>query len=158
MSEEFEAIGALTSFSVGTLDGRDAMMVIELATTPEEFERGIRRQMPVAMTPEHARELCEALLLAAKAALWAIRPAQHCGQLTPGFAKERQGAARPTRLCTAISDCALQHTPAWGVILHSAFPERVSDAAPRTHDPPTESLSRSVGSGDEGVEPGGAAL
>jgi hypothetical protein len=43
-------------------------MVIELATTPEEYERGIRRQMPVAMTPEHARELGEALLLAAKAA------------------------------------------------------------------------------------------
>jgi hypothetical protein len=68
MSQEFDAIGALTNFSVGTLDGCDAMMVIELATTPEEFERGIRRQMPVAMTPQHARELGEALLLAARAA------------------------------------------------------------------------------------------
>ena len=39
-------------------------MVIELATTPEEYERGVRHQMPVAITPEHARELGEALLLA----------------------------------------------------------------------------------------------
>lgn len=68
MSDDFDVIGAMTSFSVGTLDGRDAMMVIELATTPEEFAQGIRRQMPVAMTPEHARELGEALLLAARAA------------------------------------------------------------------------------------------
>ena len=68
MKPDMDLIGALTSFSVGTLDGRDAMMVIELATTPEEYERGIRHQMPVAMTPEHARELGEALLLAARAA------------------------------------------------------------------------------------------
>jgi hypothetical protein len=68
MTQDFSDIGALTSFSVGTLDGCDAMMVIELATSPEEYERGIRRQMPVAMTPEHARELGEALLLAAQAA------------------------------------------------------------------------------------------
>jgi len=68
MKPDMDLIGALTNFSVGTLDGRDAMMVIELATTTEEYERGIRRQMPVAMTPEHARELGEALLLAAKAA------------------------------------------------------------------------------------------
>lgn len=68
MSQNFDAIGALTSFSVGTLDGRDTMMVIELATSPEEFKRGIRHHMPVAMTPEHARELGEALLLAARAA------------------------------------------------------------------------------------------
>jgi hypothetical protein len=68
MKPDMDLIGALTSFSVGTLDGRGAMMVIELATTTEEYERGIRRQMPVAMTPEHARELGEALLLAAKAA------------------------------------------------------------------------------------------
>jgi hypothetical protein len=59
---------------VGTLDGCDAMMVIELASSPEEFSRGIRRQMPVAMTPEHARELGEALLLAAKAALMGDTP------------------------------------------------------------------------------------
>lgn len=68
MSKDFDMIGALTSFSVGTLDGRDAMMVIELATSPDEFARGIRHQMPVAMTPEHARELGEALLVAARAA------------------------------------------------------------------------------------------
>ena len=61
MKPDMDLIGALTSFSVGTLDGRDAMMVIELATTPEEYERGIRHQMPVAMTPEHARELGEAI-------------------------------------------------------------------------------------------------
>ena len=39
MKPDMDLIGALTSFSVGTLDGRDAMMVIELATTPEEYEQ-----------------------------------------------------------------------------------------------------------------------
>ena len=68
-----DAIGALTSFSVGTLDGRDAMMVIEIST-PDGFTKGIRHQMPVAMTPEHARELGEALLLAAKAAFMGDTP------------------------------------------------------------------------------------
>ena len=62
-----DVIGALTNFSVGTLDGRDAMMVIEI-TVPHARTRGVRHQMPVAMTPEHARELGEALLLAAQAA------------------------------------------------------------------------------------------
>ncbi len=76
MKPDMDLIGALTSFSVGTLDGRDAMMVIEMANTPEEFEKGIRRQLPVAMTPEHARELGEALLLAAKAALMGELPTQ----------------------------------------------------------------------------------
>jgi hypothetical protein len=74
LNPDMDMIGALTSFSVGTLDGRDPMMVIELATTLEEYESGIRRQMPVAMTPEHARELGEALLLAAKAALMGEAP------------------------------------------------------------------------------------
>jgi hypothetical protein len=74
MTNNFEGIGALTGFSVGTLDGRDAMMVIELAKTPAEFEQGIRHQMPVAMTPEHALELGEALMLAARAALMGDTP------------------------------------------------------------------------------------
>lgn len=76
MTRDFDIIGALTSFSVGTLDGRDAMMVIELATSPDDMARGIRHQMPVAMTPAHARELGEALLLAAKAALMGEAPTQ----------------------------------------------------------------------------------
>jgi len=74
MKPDMDLIGALTSFSVGTLDGRDAMMVIEMALTPEEYDQGVRRQMPVAMTAEHARELGEALLLAAKAALMGEAP------------------------------------------------------------------------------------
>jgi hypothetical protein len=76
MSQDFDVIGALTSFSVGTIDGRDAMMVIELATTPDEFARGIRHQMPVAMTPAHARELGEALLLAAEVAQMGVAPTE----------------------------------------------------------------------------------
>jgi hypothetical protein len=63
-----DLIGALTGFSVGTLDGRDAMMVIEIAANAEDFAQGIRHKMPVAMTPERARELGEALLMAAAAA------------------------------------------------------------------------------------------
>lgn len=74
MKPDMDLIGALTSFSVGTLDGHDAMMVIEMAATPEEYESGVRRQMPVAMTAEHARELGEALLLAARAALMGEAP------------------------------------------------------------------------------------
>lgn len=74
MSKDFDVIEALTSFSVGTLDGRDAMMVIEVAASPEELRNGIRRQMPVAMTAQHARELGEALLLAAKAAMMGDMP------------------------------------------------------------------------------------
>lgn len=74
MKPDLEQIGALTSFSVGTLDGRDAMMVIEMATTPEEYESGVRRKLPVAMTPEHARELGVALLLAARAAAMGETP------------------------------------------------------------------------------------
>jgi hypothetical protein len=65
---DLDAIGALTSFSVGTLDGRDPMMVIEIAI-PDERRRDVRHQMPVAMTVAHARELAEALLLAAEASL-----------------------------------------------------------------------------------------
>jgi hypothetical protein len=76
MAQDFDTIGALTSFSVGTLDGRDAMMVIELAASPEDFARGVRHQMPVAMTPAHARELGEALLLAAQAASMGDAPTQ----------------------------------------------------------------------------------
>lgn len=68
MLQDFDEIGALTRFSVGTINGRDAMMVIELATTPEDFAHGIRHRMPIAMTPDHARELGQALLLAAEAA------------------------------------------------------------------------------------------
>jgi len=45
-----------------------------MAATAEEYEQGVRRQMPVAMTAEHARELGEALLLAAKAALMGEAP------------------------------------------------------------------------------------
>ena len=39
-----DLIGALTGFSVGTLDGRDAMMVIEIAANAEDFAQGIRPQ------------------------------------------------------------------------------------------------------------------
>lgn len=74
MTKDFDAIGALTSFSVGTLDGRDAMMVIEIAANADDFARGIRHQMPVAMTADRARELGEALLMAAKAALMGDTP------------------------------------------------------------------------------------
>jgi hypothetical protein len=71
MSEEHiyrDEISALTSFSVGTLDGRDAMIVLEYAETPESFLAGVRRRLPVAMTPKQARELAEGLLMAAESA------------------------------------------------------------------------------------------
>jgi hypothetical protein len=62
------AINALTSFSVGTLDGRDAMMVIEYAPSPEDLVAGVRKQLPIAMTPAQAKELAEGLLMAAASA------------------------------------------------------------------------------------------
>lgn len=46
MDETFDVIGALTRISVGTLDGRDAMMVIELATTSGEFARAFATGCP----------------------------------------------------------------------------------------------------------------
>ena len=69
-----DLIGALTGFSVGTLDGRDAMMVIEIAANAEDYAQGILHKMPVAMTPERARELGEALLMAAAAAFMGESP------------------------------------------------------------------------------------
>lgn len=61
-------IKALTGFTVGTLDERDAMMVIEYAETPDTYVAGIRRKLPIAMTPKQARELAAGLLMAAKSA------------------------------------------------------------------------------------------
>lgn len=50
------------------------MMVIEIAANAEDFAQGIRHKMPVAMTPERARELGEALLMAAAAAIMGDAP------------------------------------------------------------------------------------
>jgi hypothetical protein len=74
MAQDFDSVGAMMSFSVGVLGGRDPMMVIELASSQEDLSQGIRRKMPVAMTAEHARELGEALLLAAEAAMMGDTP------------------------------------------------------------------------------------
>jgi hypothetical protein len=63
-----DQISALMSFSVGTLDGRDAMVVLEYAEKPEDILIGARRQLLLAMTPEKARELAEGLLMAAESA------------------------------------------------------------------------------------------
>lgn len=76
VSLDFNDIGAMTNFSVGTLDGSDAMMVIEMASTPEDYRRGVRHQVPIAMTADHARELAEALLLAAEAAQMGKTPSE----------------------------------------------------------------------------------
>ncbi len=58
-------IRALTEFSVGTLDEREAMMVLEYAENPNEYAAGIRHKMPFVMTPQQARKLAERLLRAA---------------------------------------------------------------------------------------------
>lgn len=63
-----ELIAALTSFSVGTLDGHDVMMVLEYARSADELVSGPRFGLPLAMTPDRAQQLGEALVLAAKAA------------------------------------------------------------------------------------------
>jgi hypothetical protein len=60
--------GTLTSYSVGTVDDREAMMVVEFARTPEDLALGPRYKLPLAMSAELARELGQALLLAASAA------------------------------------------------------------------------------------------
>jgi hypothetical protein len=69
-------IKALTSFTVGTLDERDAMMVIEYAETPDDYVAGIRRKLPVAMTPKQARELAAGLLMAANSASMGQPPSE----------------------------------------------------------------------------------
>ncbi|MEE1656940.1 hypothetical protein VB618_12090 [Microvirga sp. CF3062] len=63
-----DQINALTSFSVGTLDDRDAMMVLEVAVTSEDFCEGARCQVPLTMTPEMARDLAYGLMAAADCA------------------------------------------------------------------------------------------
>jgi hypothetical protein len=63
-----DQICALTSFSVGTLEGRDAMMVLEYATSPQGYMTGLRERLLLALNPHQARELADGLLLAAKAA------------------------------------------------------------------------------------------
>lgn len=63
-----ETAGTLTSYSVGTLDGNEAMMVIEFAGTPLDFLDGIRYSLPLVLSPEQARDLGRALALAADAA------------------------------------------------------------------------------------------
>jgi hypothetical protein len=63
-----DQIRAMTGFTVGTLDERDAMMVIECAETPEDYAVGIRQNLPIAMTPKQARKLAEGLLIAANSA------------------------------------------------------------------------------------------
>lgn len=61
-------IKALTSFTAGTLDEQDAMMVIEYAETADDYVAGIRHTLAVAMTPRQARELAEGLMMAASSA------------------------------------------------------------------------------------------
>jgi hypothetical protein len=70
MNSLFDAgeAGTLTSYSVGTLDGREAMMVLDFARTPEDLVFGTRYKLPLAMSPELARGLGKALLIAAEAA------------------------------------------------------------------------------------------
>jgi hypothetical protein len=58
--------GILTSYSVGTLDEREAMMVVEFARTPEDLVFGARYKLPLAMSAELAKGLGEALQLAAE--------------------------------------------------------------------------------------------
>ncbi|MCB5173682.1 hypothetical protein [Microvirga lenta] len=60
--------GTLTSYSVGTVDGREAMMVLDFARTPEDLVFGTRYKLPLAMSAELARGLGQALLIAAEAA------------------------------------------------------------------------------------------
>lgn len=71
-----DEISAVTSFSVGVLDGRDAMMVVEYARTPEDLSAGVRQRHLLAMTPHQARELAEGLLLAAESAGMGAAPTQ----------------------------------------------------------------------------------
>jgi hypothetical protein len=61
-------ICALTSFSVGTLEGRDAMMALEYATSHQGYMKGLRERLLLALNPDQARELAQGLLLAANAA------------------------------------------------------------------------------------------
>jgi hypothetical protein len=60
-----DQISALTQFSVGTLEGRDAMMVLEYAETADDLFAGVRRRLLLAMTPNQARQLAEGLTMAA---------------------------------------------------------------------------------------------
>jgi len=60
-----DQINALTSFSVGTLDEKDAMMVLDIAVTQADLQTGVRCQVPLVMTPAMARNLAHGLMIAA---------------------------------------------------------------------------------------------
>jgi len=70
MHAQFDAgeAGTLTSYSVGTVDGLEAMMVLDFARTPEDLVFGTRYKLPLVMSAEVARGLGQALLIAAEAA------------------------------------------------------------------------------------------
>ena len=61
-------LGTLTSFSVGTLGGCEAMMILGYARAPNHPPSGTGHVLPFVMAPQQARELGRALLLAAEAA------------------------------------------------------------------------------------------
>lgn len=60
-----DQVSSLARFSVGTLDERDAMMVLEVVSLEDDTNEVL--QLPMAMTPLMARDLGAALLVAAEA-------------------------------------------------------------------------------------------
>jgi hypothetical protein len=63
-----DTIGTLASFSVGLLDDREVMTVIAFARSVDDFICGTWHQEGLKMSARQARELGEALLVAARAA------------------------------------------------------------------------------------------
>jgi hypothetical protein len=61
-------LGTLTSYSVGTLGGCEAMMILGYAQALDHPPPDADHVLPLVMAPQQARELGRALLLAAEAA------------------------------------------------------------------------------------------
>jgi hypothetical protein len=71
-------IGTLESFSVGLLDDQEVMAVIAFARNVEDFICGACEQAGICMSVRQARELAQALLLAAQAADMGPAPTPAC--------------------------------------------------------------------------------
>jgi hypothetical protein len=71
-------IGTLENFSVGLLDDREVMAVIAFARPAEDFIHGGWEQEGISMSARQARELAQALLVAAQAADMGPAPTASC--------------------------------------------------------------------------------
>ena len=63
-----ELVPILIDYKIGTLDGHDVAVVLQLARSPEDLTAGIMSELALAMTLQQAQELGTKLLASVRAA------------------------------------------------------------------------------------------